>query len=150
MRLKYFGFLFLLMVVAGCSQNQDSTPTNEPIEDTIMIDASFPSDTITDQSIKLNIIISLKREENREITSSYKLFSREIKDLPKMIQSDTFFKGFLTTQREYEETIVLDDLIDGVYQIDISAETPSINGNKRANLKTIFFTVQDNRIIKIE
>ncbi|QCT00988.1 hypothetical protein E6C60_0262 [Paenibacillus algicola] len=50
--------------------------------------------------------------------------------------------------KEVVETIELEKLInDTLYQIDISAETPSIDGNKKANIKTIFFSVRNNRII---
>jgi hypothetical protein len=145
-RLTYFGISILLILLIGCSDKQNSNPPKEPIEDTIVIHANFPSETLLTGSIKLDISFSLKREENREITGLYELLSREIEDSPEMIQTDTFFKGFLSTNKEHTETVVLENLVDGSYQIDITAETPSVDGNKRANIKTIFFTVQENRL----
>ncbi|WP_138224112.1 hypothetical protein [Paenibacillus algicola] len=147
MRLKYFGMFLLLVVVTiiGCSEK--SQPAG-PTEDTIVIQGSFPSDLVSNESTKLNIRVSLNREETREITGKYTLFTRKIKNLPKPIQTDTFFKEYLSMNKEVVETIELEKLInDTLYQIDISAETPSIDGNKKANIKTIFFSVRNNRII---
>ncbi|WP_206669766.1 hypothetical protein [Paenibacillus luteus] len=146
MRQKYFIFFLLLIVLTGCSEKTESKPIKEPTEDTIVIDASFPSENLTNQNIQLNIIISLNREEKREITGSYKFFTRKIADSPKLIKDDTFFKGHISLNEKSVEKVTLEKVEDGNYQIDITVETPSNNGNKRANIKTLFFSVNDNII----